>query len=154
MEINKIKVNYLQGMKMVGSMIKLQFLVNEIGKSFAWLSLKASGKLEMTEKDLLLINESIENVGRKIVNVRISIDQPNEEGSLAAGDNIVEQMKSLYKSLSMDYLYGYTLGKDKKWFNNRISHSDKYKFKEEEILKMNMAIVEIGNKLLSIELTL
>lgn len=154
MEINKIKVNYLQGMKMIRSMIKLQFLVNETGKSFAWLSCKVSGKQEMTENDLILINESIQKVGRKIVNERLSLHHSNEGSSLAAGENVVEQIRSLYKSLAMDYLYEYTLGKNKKWLNNRISHSNKYRFKEEEIIKMNMAIAEIGNKLLSIELVL
>lgn len=152
MNIDKIHINYVQGMQTIETMIKRQFLAKEIGKSLVWLFRKFSGTSEMTEEDLALINEGIEKVGWKIINVRLSMTEPNKEGSLAEGDSIVEQIKSLYWYLSMPYLYENALGKNKSWFNNRIAYTDKYRFKEEEILRMNMAIAEIGRTLLSIEL--
>ena len=55
----------------------------------------------------------------------------------------------------MPFIYKDKMGKNLTWYLNRMRRNSlKASFKQDDINMINLAIVEIGNKLLSIELTL
>lgn len=157
MEIEKIRINFATGINLIGKMVKFQPIVKQTGKSAAWLSFKISGERSLSEEDVSLINKAVWAVGNTLINVRVSLTEPNEKGSPAEGENIIDQLKSLKKYICMAYIYESSLGKNKAWFDNRTgpqAKAGRYSFKEEDAIGINMAIAEIGQKLSSIELTL
>lgn len=154
MKNEKIKVDFHKGISIIREMLKLTAVSSRTGKSKAWFDFRVVGTTEVKEEDLERINKAIHTAGWEVSETTLSLYHPNPEESLAAGENIVEQMKTLQKTLAMDYLFRRTLGKDMKWLNNRLSQPKRYKFKDEEILTMNLALKEIGSKLMAIELIL
>lgn len=154
MSNEKIKVKFNQGIEIVCEMLKMNAIHARTGKSKNWLNFRRREYIPINEQDMKTINKAIHTAGREVSETCLSLYHPNPETSIAAGETITEQIKSLQKTLAMDYIYERTLSKTKSWFNHRLTEPDRYRFKDEEILTINLALKEIGSKLMSIELTL
>lgn len=158
MKTEKIQVPVKQGLPMIAEIVKLKYITDSLGKSSGWIYNKLNSEKTTTkskgfsQSDIELINSSFYKIGEELLNTRIVT--PICESTSEARKNVVEQIKSLSKIVSMPFIYIERLNKDRTWYKARMSQPEKYRFKDEEITLMNMAIVEIGNKLLSIELTL
>lgn len=154
MNNGKIKVKFSQGIELVCEMLKMNAIHARTGKTKNWLNFRIGKYTPISEQDVEIINKAIHTAGWEVSETCLSLHHPNPETSIAAGETVVEQIKSLQKTLAMDYIYERTLEKTKSWFNHRLTEPDRYRFKEEEILTINLALKEIGGKLMSIELTL
>nr|DAL63033.1 MAG TPA_asm: protein of unknown function (DUF5053) [Caudoviricetes sp.] len=160
MEVQKIKIPAKQGLAMISEMIKLSYLCNYLNRSTGWIYNKMNHAETSTtsagfnEKDLLGINTALENIGNELLQKRIlPIDNPDIDIKIRKEDT-ARQLKEVSSIISMPYIYVNKLGKNNIWYAKRIANASRYKFSDKDILTINMAIIEIGSKLLSIELTL
>lgn len=156
----KIEIPVNEALPMLAEMIKLKYVTDELGKSYSWIYQKMHYKhLKTTSKgfnesDINSLNEVFERIGEKLLRTQIS-EFPNwDDDTYSEGETIPEQLKSLSKVINMPYIYVGKFGKSKIWFSNRISDPKRYRFKEEHIMLINLAILEIGKKLLSIKVIL
>ena len=73
-------------------------------------------------------------------------------------EQVIEQMKALAKIVCMPYIYGEVLKKPRLWYANRTrkrsSEGKASSFAEDDILRINMAAMNIANELKSTEFTL
>lgn len=158
METEKIKVPVKQGLPMIAEIVKLKYITDTLGKSSGWIYNKMNSEKTTTkskgfsQEDIDLLNTVFEEIGKELLSTRIS--HVEQDDVLGSRQNIVQQIKELSKVVCMPYIYINKLGKNITWYKKRMSCPEKYRFKDEEITLFNMSIVEIGNKLLSIELTL
>lgn len=160
MEIQKIQIPVKQGLKIISGMIKLSYLCEYMNRSSGWIYNKmnhaetSTTSVGFNEKDIADINTAIAEIGSTLLGKRI-IPKDNPDIDIKSRrEDIVRQLKEVALIVSMPYIYVEKLGKDKIWYAKRIANGSRYKFSENDILTMNMAIVEIGSKLLSIELTM
>lgn len=158
METEKIKVSVNQGLPMIAEMIKFKYVTDYIGKSSSWIYHKMNHETTTTtskgfsQSDIDLLNTVFKEIGEKLLSTRISSVETDD--IIESRQKIVAQIRELSKVICMPYIYINKLGKNITWYKKRMSCPEKYRFKDEEITLFNMSIVEIGNKLLSIELTL
>lgn len=156
----KIEIPVNEALPMLAEMIKLKYVTDELGRSYSWIyhkmhykHLKTTSK-GFNESDISSLNEVFERIGEKLLRTQIS-EFPNwDDDTYSEGETIPEQLKSLSEVINMPYIYIGKLGKDKDWFSCRISTPQRYRFNEEHIMLINLAILEIGKKLLSIKVTL
>lgn len=157
METEKIKVSVKQGLPMIAEMIKFKYVTDYIGKSSSWIYHKMNHETTATtskgfsQSDIDLLNMVFHDIGEKLLSTRISHVEP--DNILGTRQKIVQEIKELSKVVCMPYIYINKLGKNITWYKKRMSCPEKYRFKDEEITLINMSIVEIANKLISIELT-
>ena len=156
----KIEIPVNEALPMLAEMIKLKYVTDELGRSSGWIYQKMHYKQVKTrskgfnESDISSLNEVFERIGEKLLRTQIS-EFPNwDDDTYSEGETIPEQLKSLSKVINMSYIYVGKLGKDTDWFSCRISTPKRYRFNEEHIMLINLAILEIGKKLLSIKVTL
>lgn len=107
------------------------------------------------QSDINLLNNIFNEIGTKLINTRLFIPSGESKTDLQIKQDVISQIQSVSVILSMPYIYSVKMGKPRSWYMNRmLKNSTKATFKQEDINLFNLAIVEIGNKLLSIELTL
>ena len=152
----KIQINIYKGLPMVLEKIKSVALSAVIGKSNAWMNNKMNryilnGKVsEFTEPDIPLINNALQLLGDEIAQsiVRYSDDR----------EAVILQVKQLATVICMPYIYETVMGKGRQWYNSRVLARVPGRkvcvFKEDDILKINMAAMQIANELRSIEFIL
>lgn len=156
METEKIKVPVKQALPMIAEMIKFKYVTDYIGKSSSWIYHKMNHETTTTTSkgfsklDINLLNKVFQEIGEKLLSIRIT---PHDVGNIIeTRKDIVSQIKNLSQIVSMPFIYIDKLGKNITWYKKRMYCPEKYQFKDEDITLINMAIVEIANKLLSIEL--
>ena len=156
----KIEIPVNEALPMLAEMIKLKYVTDELGRSSGWIYQKMHYKQVKTrskgfnESDISSLNEVFERIGEKLLRTQIS-EFPNwDDDTYSEGETIPEQLKSLSKVINMSYIYVGKMGKDTDWFSCRISTPKRYRFNEEHIMLINLGILEIGKKLLSIKVTL
>lgn len=156
METEKIKVPVKQALPMIAEMIKFKYVTDYIGKSSGWIYNKLNFDVTttkskgFTQKDIEILNTAFQEIGEKLLSIRIT---PHDVGNIIeTRKDIVSQIKNLSQIVSMPFIYIDKLGKNITWYKKRMSCPEKYQIKDEDITLINMAIVEIANKLLSIEL--
>ena len=158
MNTEKIKIPVKQGLPMIAEMIKLKYITDKLEKSSGWIYNKLNSEKTTTKSkgfsqyDIDLINKTMYEIGEKLLSIRIV--SPETGSVIETRIQIVEQIKELSKIVCMPYIYINKLSKNITWYKARMSHPDRYRFKEDDLININMSIVEIGSKLLSIELTL
>lgn len=158
MNTEKIKVPVKQGLPMIAEMIKFKYVTDYIGKSSSWIYHKMNHEATTTtskgfsQPDIDLINKTLHEIGEKLLSMRIV--SPEADSVVETRIQIVDQIKELSKIVCMPYIYINKLSKNITWYKKRMACPDKYRFKEDDLININMSIVEIGSKLLSIELTL
>lgn len=152
----KLQVNVYKGLPMVLKKVKSVALSAVIGKSNGWLNLKLGRyevkgrKQEFYEQDILLLNDGLIRLSDEILNCLVVYSNEREQ--------VVGQMKTLAKIVCMPYIYGEVLKKPRLWYANRTckrsSEGKASSFSEDDVLRINMAAMQIANELKSIELTL
>lgn len=152
----KLKIDIYKGLPMIMEKINTVALVAVIGKTDGWIYHKlrhsiTNGKpQEFVERDLPLINSGIDALGCEIASslVVYSVDR----------EAVIEQIKELRKLVSMQYVCVEILKESKRWMDSRMRSRSKEgkacSFKENDILRINMAAMQIANELRSIELIL
>lgn len=152
----KQQINVYKGLPMVLEKVKSVALSAVIGKSNGWLNLKLGHyevkgrKQEFYEQDIPLLNDGLNRLGDEILNNLVVYGTEREQ--------VIEQMKALAKIVCMPYIYGEVLKKPRLWYANRTrkrsSEGKASSFAEDDILRINMAAMNIANELKSTEFTL
>ena len=152
----KLKINIYKGLPIILEKINAVALAAVIGKTSTWAYQKlnkciVNGMLkEFTEKDLPLINNGLHALGCEIASTLVEYNADRE--------NVINQIKGLRKLVSMQYLCVEILKEKKTWMNSRMKARTKEgkacSFKEDDILRINMAAMQIANELRSVEMTL
>ena len=161
METEKIKMSIKQALPMIAEMVKLKYVTDTLGKSSGWIYNKLNHETTTTKStgfnksDINLLNDLFQKIGEKLVSTRLYIPSGENKDASQVRQEVIEQMQAVSEIVSMPYIYVGKMGKKTEWYLNRMRrNSTKASFKQEDINLFNLAIVEIGNKLLSIELTL
>ena len=161
METEKIKMPIKQALPMIAEMVKLKYVTDTLGKSSGWIYNKMNHNTTTTfsngfnQSDINLLNNTFNEIGQKLINTRLFIPSGEGKTDLQIKQDVISQIQAISVILSMPYIYSAKMGKPRSWYMNRmLKNSMKASFKQEDINLFNLAIVEIGNKLLSIELTL
>lgn len=154
--MDKLKIDVEKALPLIEEMIKPIALAKEIGRSNVWLVNRknhnqgSSGEFKFTKEGVSKLNSGIESIGSKLLQTRILYSKDREETVL--------QIKKLSGTVQLRYIYENRMGKSKSWFFNRTKKSLKdlsvSSFSEDDVLAINLAIMDIANKLLSIEITL
>lgn len=146
---------------MIAEMIKLKYVTDTLGKSSGWIYNKlnhdttTSKSNGFNELDINTLNTLFNEIGEKLISTRIRIPSKEEMSASEARQQVIEQMQSVSEIVSMPYIYKVKMGKKTEWYLNRMRrNSMKASFKQEDINMINLSLIEIGNKLTSIELIL
>lgn len=152
----KLQINVYKGLPIVLEKIKTVALAAVIGKGGSWINNKfrhneIKGKAqEFVPSDLTLINNGLQMLGDEICQNMVQFSANREE--------VIEQIKVLSNYISMPYIYNKVMGKPRLWYSSRMLDRAPGRkvcvFKEDDILQINMAAMQIANELKSIELTL
>lgn len=152
----KLQIDIYKGLPMVLEKIKGVALSAVIGKTPAWLQQKLERTVvkglqkEFVSSDLDLINNGLELLGQEISQSMVNYTPVREE--------VIEQIKNLNSFIAMPYIYDNVLGKGRRWYVNRMVQRKPgcsvCSFKEDDILAINMAAMQIANELKSIEFVL
>lgn len=161
METEKIKVPVEQALPMIAEMVKLKYVTDSLGKSSGWIYHKLNHEKTTTtskgfnQYDVNILNSIFQEIGERLIKTRITIPFESGKDALQVRQELILQIQSVSEIVSMPYIYTDKMGKNRTWFMNRMRrNSTKASFKQEDINLINLSLVEIGNKLLSIELTL
>lgn len=152
----KLKINIYKGLPMVMEKINTVALAAVVGRTDVWiynklrhLVIKGKAK-EFIEEDLPLINKGLEMLGSEIASNMVVYNADRED--------VIAQLKELRKMVSMPYICENVLNVNNKWMANRMKARSKEgkacSFKEDDILRINMAAMQIANELRTIEMTL
>lgn len=152
----KLKVNVYKGLPMVLEKVKSVALSAVLGKSNGWMNQKLDHHIikgraqEFYDNDIPLLNDAMLRLSEEIMHSLIVYEADREA--------VVEQVKTLAKLVCMPYIYGLVLKQSEVWYKNRTrkrsSEGKACSFKEEDILRINLAAMQIANELRSIEFTL
>lgn len=152
----KIQIDIYKGLPMVLEKVKSVALSAVIGKSNAWINNKINryelkGKVVgFVESDMNQINSGLQLLGDEISQNLIQFVDDREE--------VIKQVKQLSTFICMPYIYGTVMGKGRQWYNTRmlarIPGRKVCVFKEDDILAINMAAMQIANELRCIEFVL
>lgn len=152
----KIQIDIYKGLPMVLEKVKSVALSAVIGKSNAWINNKINryelnGKIiEFIESDMCQINSGLQLLGEEISQHMIQFVDDREE--------VIKQVKQLSTFVCMPYIYSTVMGKGRQWYNTRMLERVPGRkvcvFKEDDILAINMAAMQIANELRSIEFVL
>lgn len=152
----KLQMNVYMGLPMLLDKIKVVALAAVTGKADSWMLMKlrhsiVKGRaLEFVQSDLDLINASMPVLGDEILQSLVVYDADREK--------VIPQVRNLARLVSMQYITMDIMGKKKRWYDGRMAkrtaEGKASSFKEEDILQINMAAMNIANELKSIELIL
>lgn len=154
--IERTQVNVYEGMAMVAEMVKMKAFSEATGKTQALWSAKMNHNIKngkelcFVEADLSFLNDALLKLSKKLAKTQIVYCKNRE--------TVVEQIREVDKIVSMPYIYDNVLGKGRVWYKDRmrmtLANGRPYYFHEDDIQKMNNAIITISNRLKSIELVL
>lgn len=152
----KLQVNVYKGLPMLLDKIKVVALASVVGKKDSWIHSKMRHNVikgraqKFYQSDLDLLNEAMPLLGEEILQSLVVYEADREI--------VVSQIKELAKMVSMQYITMDVMGKNKIWYGKRTvkrtAEGKACSFKEEDILQINMAAMNIANELKSIEFTL
>ena len=152
----KLQVNIYKGLPMVLEKINAVALAAVIGKGSSWLGNKLhhnviKGRVqEFVSADIPLINSGLDALGNEIMSSLLVYD--------ADRDKVIAQIKELRKLVYIPYVCSEVLKVERLWFDRRMRprspEGKASSFKEDDILRINMGVMQIANELKSIELVL
>lgn len=154
--MEKLQIEVNKGMAMVAEMVKMKAFSEASGKQQSWWSSKMNHIVKngkeccFLESDLPVLNATIEKLGTQLSEIQLVYSEDREA--------VVEQIRKLDTIVSMPYIYNNVMGKGRVWYKDRmrksLANGRPYYFKEEDILQMNIAIIDISNRLKNIEFVL
>lgn len=153
---DKLKVNIYVALPMILEKVKMVALSKFIGKTDAWTLNKLRHAVvkgvpqEFYETDLPLVNNALHQLGEAIAGSVVTYVSDREQ--------VIASVRSVDAYVSMPYIYLDILKQKRLWFANRMRErkpgGKASSFKEEDIQKINMGIMQIANELRNIELIL
>lgn len=154
--MEKLRIKIEKGLPIVQEMVKTVIISNKIGKSSGWIYYRQKHyvlkdkRYEFVQTDIDAINEAIISIGKRLKEMVIKYSENREE--------VIRQVRAVSEIVKMAYIYNKKLGKKKDWWDNRMRNVPKSglcsSFSGDDILNINLAVMEIANKLLAIEFTL
>lgn len=160
MSVMKVKIPINKGLPMLADRIKLKYVAHELGKSAAWLTNKLNCDITtttsrgFTQADVDLVNRVVAEIGTKLLATKISLCEPVCHEAEIAEKPTVAQLKELSVRVRMPFIYETKLRKTASWYKNRMTYPDKYHFKAEDVTRINLAVREVADWLLSVEFVL
>ena len=152
----KLKIDIYKGLPMVIEKINTVALAAVVGKTDAWMYQKMRKSIvkgmqkEFKEEDLPLMNGAVEALGAEIASCMVEYKEDRDE--------VIAQIRELRKLVSLPYIYTEILKVKKGWFESRMRARSKEgkacSFKEDDVMRINMAVMQIANELKSIEFVL
>ena len=153
---DKLKVNIYVALPMILEKVKVISLAKFVGKTDAWVLNKLRHAVikgvpqEFYESDLPLVNNALHQLGDAIAGCVVTYVPDREQ--------VIASVRAVDAYVSMPYIYLDVLKQKRLWYANRMRErkpgGKASSFKEEDIQKMNMGIMQIANELRSIELVL
>ena len=105
---------------------------------------------EFVSADIPLINSGLDALGNEIMSSLLVYD--------ADRDKVIAQIKELRTLVYIPYVCSEVLKVERLWFDRRMRprspEGKASSFKEDDILRINMGVMQIANELKSIELVL
>lgn len=155
--MEKIQIKIEKALTIIEEMIKPIAITREIGISPSWLTAKQTQCMNrhnkpivFIDRDIPIINKSITSIGEKLYNIQLVYSSGREE--------VILKIKEALKYIKSSYLIYDILKKEKRWFQSRMAkpskEGKKSSFTEDEVIYINLAIRDIANRLLSIEVIL
>ena len=152
----KIQIDIYKGLPMVLEKVKSVALSAVIGKCNTWLNNKLNHyvvkdkPLCFIEEDLPLINSGLQLLGEEIQQSLVEYNDDREK--------VIDQIRELARYVCMPYIYIGVMKQTKVWYDGRMFKQKPGRrvisFKEDDILQINMAAMQIANELKSIEFVL
>lgn len=152
----KLRINIYKGLPIILDKVKAVALAEVIGKGSSWINNKRRHNIikgkpqEFVESDLAIINEGLTKLGDAILTRLVTYSEDR--------DSVILRVKTLSEWISMPYVYGEVMKKTKGWYSMRMvrrtTEGKVSVFKEDDILAINMAAMQIANELKSIEFVL
>ena len=152
----KLKINIYKGLPIILEKIKTVALASVIGKPSSWINHKltnyvtAGVEKRFFESDLELLNMAVESLGNEIAAHVIEFSDDREA--------VIAQIRELSMFVAMPYIYDKVMHQKRQWYNCRMlprkPGGKATSFKEDDIVTINMAVMQISNELRSIEFTL
>lgn len=153
---DKLKVSIYVALPMILEKVKVISLAKFVGKTDAWILNKLRHAVikgvpqEFYESDLPLVNNALHQLGDAIAGCVVAYVPDREQ--------VIASVRAVDAYVSMPYIYLDVLKQKRLWYANRMRErkpgGKASSFKEEDIQKMNMGIMQIANELRSIELVL
>ena len=153
---DKLKVNIYVVLPMILEKVKVISLAKFVGKTDAWILNKLRHAVikgvpqEFYESDLPLVNNALHQLGDAIAGCVVTYVPDREQ--------VIASVRAVDAYVSMPYIYLDVLKQKRLWYANRMRErkpgGKASSFKDEDIQKMNMGIMQIANELRSIELVL
>lgn len=152
----KIKINVYKGLPIILEKVKGVALAGIIGKSLPWITNKLRHYIvnakpaEFNASDVELLNKGLTTMGVEIQRRIIEYHENREVVNV--------QIRELAKLVRMPYIYTECMKTHKQWFESRLAkrsaEGKACSFKEDDVLRINMGVMQVANELKSIELTL
>lgn len=152
----KLQINVYKGLPIILEKVKSVALSAVTGKTNAWMKLKLARNIvngkpaEFKQIDIDLINKCLPILGEEISSSLIEFGDNRED--------VILQIKELGNYVRMPYIYIGIMKKTKVWYDGRMlirkGVGRDTSFKEDDILAINMAAMQIANELKSIEFVL
>lgn len=148
MERRRTRIGVEMGLPIVRAMITDTAIRNELGETCQWLGNKER-RSKIKAHQVAKVNEAAWSIARQLASVRIQYSDDRQA--------VIDQIKTLLKPVKFSFIYERHLGKDVTWWTYRTralygKGGYGYTFTEEEVLEINLAVSDIVNRLLSIEL--
>ncbi len=151
MNTEKRRIPFRRGIEQAERLVKLKALAQEAGHIPSWMTMKRTGQRQVTASDLADVNRALGTLGWQISCARLSPLYPNPEGTLAAGDDLRQQVRSLQAVVNMRHIYEDIMGKHQRWFDSR-TNDPRYRFTDDEVETINQALHDIGTALMQMQL--
>lgn len=154
MEKQRIKLEVYQGLPIVQEMIKDLAITREMGESIVWIGQRQfkrtirNYQFTFTKEDVVKLNEAIWRIGERLAATTIEYSENRQI--------VIDQIKGKLSEVFLSFICTNKLQKSIHWWNDKMkktsSKGNKTSFKQDDILKINLAVAEIAARLLSIEL--
>lgn len=154
--MNWIEIEIYKAVPLIEEMIKPIALAEEVGKNSTWyVSRKNRNHINsfvytFKQQDVDLINESLQRIGNRLLETRITY--------IPRRIAVIKQIKNLSKTVQLKYIYEHEMHKKRSWFFNRTKKDLKNIispcFTPDDVISINLAIINIANRILTLKVTL
>ena len=154
--MNRIEIEIHNAIPLIEEIVKPIALAKEAGRDSSWYIKRKNGNQNngtvyvFRQVDIDLINESLQRIGSRLLETRITYGSDRIA--------VIEQIKRLSETLQLKYIYEHEMGKNRNWFFNRTKKIMKGQipptFSPDDVTAINLSIVNIANRLLSMKITL
>ncbi len=144
----RVRIGVNMGLPIVLEMLTVAGICEELNDRCAWLTDKER-RAKMKPWQVEKLNEGMWRIAERLSKVVIVYSTDRQA--------VIDQIKEHLKPVKLKYIYGKHLGKNTAWWTyrtRRVREVDwgSYTLTAEEVLKINFAIADIANRVLSIEL--